>query len=156
LLATEAEGGVAVDAGALPGGVLSAGNTDDFLVGGTLGHVYGVDDSDDDDGDGDTGGGGRGAGREGGGDGSDGAAAGVAPAAGVPRRRRARAAARRVAGQCVTLRAGDTLLVPAGLYHDVQVSKPRGCASSTPPDPTLPTSDPPPLYDLPRRKRTRL
>jgi hypothetical protein len=109
LLATEDAVEAAVGRGAVPPEVLWSGETHHFLVEGTLASVYGVDDDD--------GGGGNN-------DGGNGAAAASAAAVGGGGARCPRLATRAVAGGvAVTLRAGDCLLVPAGLFHDVQADQ---------------------------------
>jgi hypothetical protein len=108
--------------------VLSSGETHDFLEEGSLKSVYGADDTEDE------------RDEEGTGTSEDKSrsisnsneSASSTPSHGINRaRRKIRKAHKRLLGaRIVTLREGDCLLVPAGLYHDVESSADTGPALS--------------------------
>ena len=104
LLAPEAAVEAACDAGDVPEAVLTNGETHDFLVEGSLKDLYGVDDSEGEDAE----------------DSSAGQGEHVTEQGVACVKWQARATSKTVRGRVVTLREGDCLLVPAGLYHDVQ------------------------------------
>jgi len=112
--------------------VLSSGDTHDFLEEGSLKSVYGADDTEDDD-EGHVKDGrenAKGA-RSSNNSGSANVGNNVPGHGANHARRKVRKAHKRLLGaRIVTLREGDCLLVPAGLYHDVESSVETGPALS--------------------------